>query len=178
VNLVDSFWLCGCGFTAVELVDGARCICGLNPFAHGTWRRSERGGTARWRFVRNLAEPMRLRVLGSRGAGEVLAVHPGDLGSVCGRWTLEILAPTDEGDDVELWHDGTPYRFVRRGDADCVPWLATLMQSGLVYCSDRGQRVWMLLDAFTLGLGETPSTLDPPLSFLIGRQFAGAKGRA
>lgn len=178
MKVVEAFWLCGCGFTAVELVDGARCVCGLNPFAHGTWRRFQHGETARWRFVRDLPNPMRLRVLGSTGTGEVLAVHAGDLGSVCGRWTLEILAPTDEVAEVEFWHDGTPYRFVRRRDVDWVPWLVTLMQSGLVYCSDRLQRTWLLLDAFTLGLGETASTMDPPLSFLIGRQFAGGKGRA
>jgi hypothetical protein len=177
MNIVEGLWLCGCGFTAVELVDGARCVCGLNPFANGTWRRAEHRGGSRWRFVRELPEPLRLTILGA-GSGEVLAVHPGDMGSVCGRWTLEILAPTEEPDDIEVWHDGVPYRYVRRGDGAWAPWLVTLMQSGLVYCSDRYQRVWLLLDAFTLGIGETEATMDPPLSFLISRQFAGAKGRA
>lgn len=175
-------WRCGCGYTDAELRDAELrgvevCVCGLNPYTAGTWRRfPDRGGT---RCVRVLRAPMALRVLGRagpndrggagpRGAGpndRVLGVRVGELASLCGRWTVQMLIPVVAMSTAEVVHRGEPFRFVRNGDVLAAPWLETLIRGGVVYCVDDCGGVWALIDALELdGAGQ-------PIEFWIGHAF-------
>jgi len=171
----NGWWRCACGFAAYELAEHADCRCGLNPLEHGTWVRTEVGSRSCLRFVRDLGDrALTLRMLGPLDSRtEALGLYVGDLGSVCGRWTVDILIPTED-ESVDVWHAGRPYRFLRRGDEIVVPWFATLMQGRPVYCVDGTLGMLMLVDAFVF-VGGDPSQR---VTFLVGHPFSTDGGDA
>lgn len=171
----EEWWRCGCGLTARELSRGADCRCGLNPFAQGSWVRVQVGDRYCWRLVRDLGErSLALTMRGSDGAAtEVIGLRVGDLGSLCARWTVEILVST-ASDTADAWHAGQPYRYVRRGDERAVPWLAALILGCPVYCVDGVLGVLMIVDAFVF-VGGDPSQR---VTFLVGRPFSAGRGDA
>jgi hypothetical protein len=171
----ECHWRCGCGFTARELQDGAVCVCGLNPLATGTWRRFRHADGWRWWFTRELGDrALPMQVVARTGqAAEVVGFRVGDLGSLAGRWAIEVLAPVDDVAMAEVWHEGSPYRYVRREDVPALPWLLTLAEGSVVYCTGPLLRRWMLLDAFVLHGDDSGR-----VTFLMGHEFPGAGGGA
>jgi len=173
---VEEWWLCGCGFTATELQEDADCRCGLNPLARYTWIRARVGDRSCWRFVRSLGErALTLSVLGwNGGATEALGLFVGDLGSICSRWTVEILVPTMATDSADAWHQGRPYRYLQRGDELVVPWLAALMLGRPVHCVDAAIGMLMIVDAFVF----VGCDFSQRVTFLVGRPFSVGGGEA
>jgi hypothetical protein len=168
-------WRCGCGFTARELQEGAACVCGLNPLKTGTWRRFRHADGWRLWFTRELGDcALPMRVVARTGQiSQVVGVRVGDLGSLTGRWTMEVLAPIDDVATADVWHEGQPYRYVRRDDVSAMPWLVTLAEGSLVYCTDLFRRRWMLLDAFVLHGDDSGR-----VTFLMGHEFPTEGGQA
>jgi hypothetical protein len=162
-------WRCGCGFESAALLAGAPCVCGLNPYRTGTLRRVDREGRGWWRFVQD-HEPLAvvpLQVFWDGMSEEALSAKAGDVGSVCGRWTSQLLTTARPG-EAALSYAGRDYRFVRRSDEDLLPWLGRLMQGCVLHCVDPAGRGWMLLDAMAFRDAAHPSP-EPPLEFVLGR---------
>jgi hypothetical protein len=161
-------WRCACGYVEGDLVAGAPCVCGLNPLKAGS---IQPFAIAERRAARFLQDPgpasvAPMRIVARGGTSDVLSVRPGDIGSVCGRWTTQILTPADT-DPVEVRHGGGAYRFVRRGDHRRLRWLRSLIGGAAVRCVDGTGRRWTMADAFTFSM-ELGSPREPRLDFLLG----------
>jgi hypothetical protein len=169
-------WRCACGYVEHELAAGAPCVCGLNPLKPGSMQSFPMAGRMAARFLQDAGSssvtPMRIVAPGS--ACEVLGVRAGDLGSVCGRRTTQILTPAD-ADPVEVRHADAGYRFVRRGDQRRLPWLGSLIGGAAVYCVDGVGRPWTLVDAFTFST-DGGEARDVRLEFLLGPPAPWASG--
>jgi hypothetical protein len=161
-------WRCACGYVEGDLMAGAPCVCGLNPLKAGAIQPFTLAGRLAARFLQDQRSTAvtPLRVVAPGSASEVLSVRPGDLGSVCGRWTTQILTPA-EADPVEVRHGDGAYRFVRRGDQHRLPWLGSLIGGAAVYCVDGAGRRWTMADAFTFSM-DGGSAREPRLDFLLG----------
>jgi len=166
---VEERWRCGCGFTLSELEDSAPCTCGLNPLEGGTWQRFRVDDQWCMHFVRELGDlAMSLRMLGWKGSdAEALGLAVGDMGSLSGRWTMEVLVPTEAANDADVYHLGRSFRYVRRGDEASVPWFRALSQGRPVFCTSPQGGTLMLVDAFVL-----VGPLSERVLFLVGHPFA------
>jgi hypothetical protein len=145
---VAAGWQCQCG-AQPDAAGRPRCLCGRNPTRTGAW---VHGGDPRLRFVRRLDAAARLlRISGRGGAtlGHALVVATGDLGSVAGRWFLEIAVPSRES-CADLWWRGYPFQLART--LDDAPWLSLPGVGGSIFLSDDEVRL-EVIDAFASGSG-------------------------